>query len=353
MKHTNQSIKTRLSMNTFLLLIPFWGMVFSYSTLGHEGGERSTAKGEKGILLVAMGPSNNLVMIDIATERVMKAIAGPVNPHGIAVTPDGKYAYLTSRNPDEENKSAGDGPFEVSVVDLEQGKVATTIDVGGDSHHAWISPDGKQVYVTVPALEGISVIDTATNSVVNTVKTGFKANSVATSPDGKRIYVVNKGDDTLSVIDRESLAVAKTLNVGKGPDHITVSPDGTMIYLTATYANEIWAIQADPLSVAAKAKTDKGPHGIAVSGDGQYVLVASRGGATLSMFRAPELKMLYSKPLGKGPGHIAVAPGGNLVYVNDEVESKTYIYDPDTQKVIHTIHLWPEPHETAFFIPPQ
>jgi hypothetical protein len=50
----------------------------------HEAEEGISGGGEKGILFIAMGPSNNFVMIDIATERVMKAIAGPVNPHGIA-----------------------------------------------------------------------------------------------------------------------------------------------------------------------------------------------------------------------------------------------------------------------------
>lgn len=77
-----------------------------------------------------MGPSNNFVMIDMATEKLMKAVAGPVNPHGIAVTPDGKYAYLTSRNRDEKKKSTSPGDFPVTVVAVDTGKIFATINVG-------------------------------------------------------------------------------------------------------------------------------------------------------------------------------------------------------------------------------
>ncbi|NIM99849.1 MAG: beta-propeller fold lactonase family protein, partial [candidate division Zixibacteria bacterium] len=275
-------------------------------TSGHESGDGISGGGEKGILFIAMGPSNNFVMIDIATEKVMRAVAGPVNPHGIAVTPDGKYAYLTSRNPEKKKNSTSRGDYPVSVVAVNTGKIVTTIDVGGESHHARMSPGGKRVYVTVPSVEGMVVIDTTTNKVHKTIETGFKANSTATSPDGRLIYVVNKGDDTLSVINGETLEVIKNIEVGKGPDHLAVSPDGNFIYLTATFANEVWALRASPLEVIAKVPVGQGPHGIAVSSDGKQIFTASRGDATFSVFAAPELRKIHSFKLGKGPGHVSI-----------------------------------------------
>jgi YVTN family beta-propeller protein len=348
----NIIIKTPLryfgkSLILFLLVILFLPLM----TSAHETGEAVPGGGEKGILFIAMGPSNNFVMIDLATEKVMKAVAGPVNPHGIAVTPDGKYAYLTSRNPGKKKKSMLPGDFPVSVVEIDSGKIKTTINVGGESHHVWMSPDGKEVYVTVPSVEGVVVIDTVINQVVKTIETGFKANSIVTSPDGKFIYVVNKGDDTLSVIDRGTFKVIKSITTGKGPDHLTITPDGKYIYITASYANEVWMSKTDPLMMVAKASVGKGPHGIAVSSDGKEVFVASRGNATFSVFSGPDLKKVYSMKLGKGPGHVKALPGNGYVYINDEVEFRTYVYDPTSRKVIHTIYLWPEPHETAFFIP--
>jgi YVTN family beta-propeller protein len=316
----------------------------------HESVESSTGGGEKGILFIAMGPSNNYAMVDITTEKVMKAVAGPVNPHGIAVTPDGKLAYLTSRNPGKETNSSP-ADFPVTVFDVATGALVARVDVGGESHHAWMNPDSTQVYVTVPSVEGIVVIETRTNTVVKTIETGYKANSTVTSPDGTMIYVLNKGDDSLSAINKETLKVTKTVDTGKGPDHMAISPDGKYIYITAAVDNALNAVRTDTLEVVSSMPVGKGPHGIAVSSDGMKVFASNRGEGTFSEYLAPDLKKVRTINPGTGPGHVSVAPGGKHVYINDEAEAKTYIYDPDVGKVIHTIYLWPEPHEMTFYIP--
>ncbi len=342
-----------LRYKIILLTVTFVVVISSYTNIvmAHEGTEGNLPTGENGIIFVAMGPSNNFAMIDMATEKVMKAVAGPVNSHGIAVTPDGKSVYLTSRNPNKDTTTMSEERFPVVVIDTATGEVIAKIDVGGESHHAWMNPDGKQVYVTVPQAEGVAVIDTQTNTVIKTVNTGYKVNSTATSPDGRLIYALNKGDDTLSVIDRTTLTASETVDVGKGPDHLVVSPDGSYIYLTATYANEVWAIKTDTLETVAKVTVGQGPHGIAVSSDGKYVFVANRGEATFVMLSGGDLKKVFSMKLGAGPGHVMVPPGGSNVYINDEAEFRTYVFDPDKREVIHTIYLWPEPHESAFYIP--
>ena len=79
--------------------------------------------------------------------------------------------------------------------------------------------------------------------------------------------------------------------------------------------------------------------------------VANRGEGSFTVFAGGDLEKIYSTKLGTGPGHVAVAPDRANVYINDEAEFKTYIFDPKKREVIHTIHLWPEPHETAFYIP--
>jgi len=70
-----------------------------------------------------------------------------------------------------------------------------------------------------------------------------------------------------------------------------------------------------------------------------------------SILSAPGLKKIRSDKLGTGPGHVRLIPGTGYIYINDEAEFKTYVYDPASKKVIHTVYLWPEPHETAYFIP--
>ena len=266
------------------------GLTYSGVVVAHEGAEDALPDGSDGILFIAMGPSNNFAMIDLATEKVMKAVAGQLNPHGIAVTPDGKTVYLTSRTPDPNQETGTGKSFPVVAIDTQTGEIKAKIDVGGESHHAWMNPDGEQVYVTVPKNEGIVAIDTKTNTVLKKIETGFKANSSATSPDGTQIYVLNKGDDSLSVIDRATLTVQKTVTVGKGPDHLAVSPIGDFIYFTAAYGNEVWALNAKTMEPSAQVQVDKGPHGIAVSADGKQVYVANRGEGSFTVFAGGDLE---------------------------------------------------------------
>ncbi len=51
-----------------------------------------------------------------------------MNPHGIAVTPDGKHAYLTSRSPDKKKKLIFSAEFPVSLAEVDTGKIVATIE---------------------------------------------------------------------------------------------------------------------------------------------------------------------------------------------------------------------------------
>jgi YVTN family beta-propeller protein len=77
-------------------------------------------------------------------------------PIGVAVSPDGKHAYMA-------NESV---PGSVSVIDTATNHVTATIPVGADPYWVAVSPDGTRVYVTQPGDSSfpggsVSVIDTA------------------------------------------------------------------------------------------------------------------------------------------------------------------------------------------------
>ncbi|PEQ46184.1 YncE family protein, partial [Bacillus cereus] len=77
--------------------------------------------------------------------------------------------------------------------------VTATIPVGSFPTGVAITPDGNFAYVT--NLGDVSVIDTSTNTVIATVPVGSSPFCVAITPDGNFAYVTNNIDDTVSVID--------------------------------------------------------------------------------------------------------------------------------------------------------
>src|ERR1700712_4002252 len=72
----------------------------------------------------------------------------------------------------------------VSVVDTASGKVVATVPVATGPHGMAMSPDGRFVYVSGDGSSSLSVIDTATDAVAQTLEVGPTPHGVALLPDG-------------------------------------------------------------------------------------------------------------------------------------------------------------------------
>ena len=77
-------------------------------------------------------------VMDTATDTITKAIAVGKKPSGIALTPDGRFAYVTNY----------ESPGSVSVIDLASASVVQTLPVGNLPSEIAIDPAGAYAYVT-------------------------------------------------------------------------------------------------------------------------------------------------------------------------------------------------------------
>ena len=338
----------RASWYKVIVLVGLFGLVGFRPLQANDSNEVPASKLSKGIAYVAMGPSNNVAAIDIATGQVMGTLAAGWNPHGVAATPDGHYLVTTSR---QLKPSDPPVPTRVSIINTQTFQTLVHLDVGGDSHHAFINPQGTNAYVSVPARGGIAVIDVLGLRVIRHVKTGARANSIVTSPDGETIYVTNKGDDTLSIIDGNTFETVATIPLGIGPDHVAIDGAGQWLFVTNAFSNDVSVVDLEAKKEVARIPVAQGPHGLGLSRDGKILYVASRGGKTVSAVDVSSRKVLRTKALGKGPGHLTVTPDGKHIYVNDEKLGKIWVLEPETLTVQTSISLWPEPHETTVVIP--
>jgi len=141
----------------------------------------------------------------------------------------GFSSFAITENTGEVNKSpfayiTNYGSNEVSVINTATNRVTATIPVGAGPEGIVITPDGTKVYVANYEDGTISVIDTASNNVTATVSVGSGPWGVAVTPDGKKVYVVNSDSDTTSVIDTATNNVTATVKVGSCPVGIAVNP---------------------------------------------------------------------------------------------------------------------------------
>jgi YVTN family beta-propeller protein len=119
---------------------------------------------------------------------------------GIAITPDGKRAYVASNL--------------LYVIDTTTNMLVTSIpNIFGEIA---VAPDGKHVYA------GSSVIDTTKNTVVATFP--VVGSAIAVTPDGKYVYLT--GSNSVSVIDTTHYTLAATVSV---PGPVLVGPTAIAI----------------------------------------------------------------------------------------------------------------------------
>src|SRR5688572_19035156 len=94
--------------------------------------------------------SNNISVIDTATDQVISVIPVGIAPLGVAITPDGARAYVPNA-----------GRRVVAVIDTANNQVIGMIPVGADPFLVAITPDGTRAYVTNQSSHSVSAIDTA------------------------------------------------------------------------------------------------------------------------------------------------------------------------------------------------
>ena len=104
------------------------------------------------------------------------------------------FAYITNS-----------GSNNISVIDTATNTVVATVPVGILPYGVSVNTAGTRVYVANQGSNNISVIDTVTNTVVATVPIGSMAmpSGVSVNPAGTRVYVTNFGS-TIGLCDRHS-----------------------------------------------------------------------------------------------------------------------------------------------------
>src|SRR5271157_1946700 len=116
----------------------------------------------------------SIALGSIAMILVLMSIAGG--------TP---FAYITNS-----------GSNNVSVIDTATNTVTATVSVGYNPIGVAVIPDGTKIYVINYGSNNISIIDIATNNVTATVNVGNDPWGVAVTPDGTKVYVTNSKFDS-------------------------------------------------------------------------------------------------------------------------------------------------------------
>ncbi len=289
----------------------------------------------EGTLLVANRSGGSVSFFDLTTGIEMARLPiGPVIPHEIAVSPDGRWA-LTGEYGPGDNRGR-----HVIVIDVVNARIAGRIDVGPDSrpHSMMFLPDSRRAVATMEDSDRIALLDVVDLEVVRTWPTGGReGHMVRLSPDGTRAYVTSRGaEGTLSVISLDGDAEPQVIAADMGAEGLAVTPDGGEVWVVNRTIGTISVVDTGTLSVVATLDARPGAGRAEISASGRALVPNGSGGEEtakyLTLYDAAsrdvigELAMNDGRP---GAGAFGIHVVGETAFVADRSEQSISIYDLD------------------------
>jgi YVTN family beta-propeller protein len=284
------------------------------------------------------GRDGTLSEIDTSADRNFGTIEVGKSPIGVAITPDGRFAYVL-----DEDES-------VYVVDLQNGFVSSPITVGGKPQGVAITPDGSQAYVTTDEPGQLLAIETATDKVVGgKIEICAEPQGVAISPDGRYAYVACDGKGKVWVIETQTgERVGEPISVGEKAESVAIAPDGSRAYVTDPEGGRVAVIDTATKFLGSPIPAPR-PFGLAISPDGGTGYVVGGSPAQASAFSLASGLPLASTPEVEGVFEsAALTPDGAELLAPDIVTGDVSIYDARTlQPTSQPIPVGEEPHALA------
>ena len=175
--------------------------------------------------------------VTLGLAMVTGTVMLPVSPAFAQGAPSGLMAYVT--------ETLG----VVTPVNIATGTAGTPITVGPMPTAIAITPDGKTAYVANEGSNTVTPITFATGTAGTPIPVGNSPVAIAITPDGQTAYVVNTSSDSVTPITVATGTAGTPITVGLAPEGIAITPDGTTAYVVSNSASTDTPITI-PITVA-------------------------------------------------------------------------------------------------------
>jgi YVTN family beta-propeller protein len=217
-----------------------------------------------------------LTVVNTASKSVVYNVPVGSQPVSVVVSPDSSKVYV-----------ANSFSHSVTVVDAETFKTETIVipnQYNGYPSSIAITPDGKTAYVSINNLQpdsGNAIcwvvgIEASTHQVSSATRVRYPM-ALTLSPDGAAIYVIGGNSDTLYTIATAThkIAHAVTLQLGSPTQPVTggiaVTPDGTKVFATDSATAGIFEVDVTTQKLVKMIPAGQAPGSLAITPDGSQL----------------------------------------------------------------------------------
>jgi YVTN family beta-propeller protein len=305
-------------------------------------GDGNSGSAPHGLLLVVNQIEHTVLVVDPEGRRELAKIVVGVNGHEVAVSKNGRFAYVPIYGNSGVGRPGTDG-HTIDVVDLREHKLAGSIDLGKAlrPHRAELGPDGL-LYVTAELASAVDVVDPSSRKVVAEIPTGQEeTHMLVLSPDGRSAYTANVGAGSVSVLDLSKRNLVTTIPVAKTVQRISMSADGLRVFTHDQNAPRIAVISTATNKITNWIELPSPAFASEPTPDGRWLLALSMVADRLFVVDLQTLNMVRSLEVPTRSSEILIRPGGEIAYISGTGAGKIAVLDLRSWEMQRTIDLTP------------
>jgi YVTN family beta-propeller protein len=295
----------------------------------------------KQMLWVTNSAGDDVHIIDVAAQKVVKRLqVGPL-PHGIAAPDNASVVYIALEG--EEG--------EMLWVDPRSYEIKHRLKVGPRCNQLACTPDGRWAYI--PCDDGLYwVVDCAKREVAAKIRTGGRPHNTQASRDGRFMYLSPMGNPRrVTVVD----VAAGHKTVGEIPYDNVVRPpalsaDGRRLYQNIdgllgfqaadTQTRSVFATVRHTIPDEFQAKSSR-CHGLAITPDQKEIWSCNVEHQLVHVhsLTSDEFPEIATIPMIGKIYWLCFTPDGKYAYVSVRSENKVAVVDCQSKKVLSHIEV--------------
>lgn len=306
------------------------------------------------LLIVLNKSDHEAALVDPASLAVVGRLPTGRGPHEVAVSPDGRLAYVTNygmyavfKDGERQNEPGNT----ITVLDLAGRAVKATYDLGTytQPHGIVVSRDGKLLWVTCEGAKSVLELDAATGKILEAWATDQDvSHMIVPGPDERKLYVANIRSGSATIIDRGTGAV-KSVVTAPGAEGIDIAPSGREVWVTNRADSSISVFDAAGDTVLAKLESGGSfPIRVKFTPDGREAWVSCARSNLVTVFDAKTRRLRATIPVGAVPVGIQMSPDGRRAFVANTNDNLVTVLDVPGRKVLKTFTTGNEPDGMAW-----
>jgi DNA-binding beta-propeller fold protein YncE len=290
----------------------------------------------KRLVVASTGATDQaLQLIDAADGRLLASAPVKKSWLGLALSPDGKTAYLSGANSNAVHLYA------VSETGIaEAGSIPVTTQGDGKREPfpsgLAVSADGGTLWVARVLADDLLRIDLTTKGVTAVLPIGPRPYRPVVSPDGRLVAVSRWGGASVAFVDAATAKVVASAATEDHPCDMLFSPDGKLLYVAQANRNRVAIVDVESARVVRQVSVALGldgpgtasadllpdgstPNALALSRDGKTLFVANADDdavAVVDVGAGPEkARATGFVPTGWYPAALALSTDGRTLWV--------------------------------------